>query len=157
MNGITCRIRAMLKLYRKIIPLYFIEIVLFVFFIEMSIAPINKIREFNYLIDTDSVYTNKFDSIYFNPEMSNILKDKIYKEALLKLSELDSIQMVINLSDSTVNLSIKGVMIHQTKVSEIKKDKILRKMPLIQEIKLFSQPLPVHFQFATIIKGQAEI
>lgn len=84
--------------------------------------------------------------------MSVFVKEKAYKEALLKLTESDSIQMAINLSDSTVNLYTKGVLIHQTPVKTFEMDKLFKVMPLIQQVKLFSQPLPVNSQYATIVK-----
>jgi hypothetical protein len=109
-------------------------------------------KELQSLVNADSVFVENFDSIYFHPGIVNLIKQKAYKEALLKLSESDSIQLVINLSDSTINLIIKGVIIHQTKIVEYTKDKFLRKLPLIQEVKFFSQPLLVQSHFATIVK-----
>ena len=127
-------------------------IFMFFWLMAIAIAPINKNREFQNLVNSDSVFTKKFDTLFHHPDMAILVKEKAYKEALLKLSERDSIQLVINLSDSTVNLSIKGVIIHQTKILEFEKDKFLGKIPLMQEIKLLAQPLMVLTQFATIVK-----
>ena len=76
----------------------------------------------------------KYDDIYNHPEMRPLIKEKTYKEALLKLAESDSIQLVINLSDSTVNLSIKGVVIHRTKIRSFSRDRIFKAMPVIQQV-----------------------
>ncbi len=136
----------------KKIALYFSLTLFFVFLINLAFAPLHKMREFENLVNADSLFLEKWDPIYNHPEMRLLVKEKAYKEALLKLAGSDSIQLVMNLSDSTVNLSIKGVVIHQTKVRSFERDKIFGKMPLNQQVKVFSQPLLVQSQFATIVK-----
>ena len=124
----------------------------FVFLINIAIAPLYKMQEFESLVNSDSLFLEKYNSIYNHPEMRLLVKEKAFKEALLKLAESDSIQLVINLSDSTISLSIKGVVIHQIKVRSSDRNKVFIKMPLIQQVRLFSQPLPVYSQYATIVK-----
>jgi hypothetical protein len=136
----------------KKITLYFFLTLFFIFLINIAFAPLHKMREFENHLNSDSLFLEKYDPLYNHPEMRLMVKEKIYKEALLKLAGSDSIQLVINLSDSTVNLSIKGVVIHQTKVRSFERDKIFSKMPLNQQVKVFSQPLQVQSQFATIVK-----
>lgn len=130
----------------------FLGFVLFFWLISFALAPMNKTKELQNLVAADSVFIEKFDRIYHHPDLVYLMKQKAYKEALLKLSENDSIQLVLNLRDSTINLSIKGVFIHQTKIEEFKKDKFLNKLSLVQEIKLLSQPISVQSQYATIVK-----
>ncbi len=113
----------------------------FIFLLTIAIAPLHKMQEYENLVLSDSLFLEKYDDLYNQPELKLLIKERTYKEALLNLSESDSIQLVINLSDSTVNLFIKGVAIHQTKVGSFERDKIFEKMPLIQQVKLFSQPL----------------
>jgi hypothetical protein len=136
----------------KIKALSLFLVLFFIFLITIAIAPLHKIEEYESLVQSDSLFLEKYKDIFNQPEMELLVKEKAYKEALLKLSGSDSIQLVINLSDSSVNLSIKGVMIHHTKTGSFKKDRILKEMPLIQQVKLFSQPLAVHSQYATIVK-----
>jgi len=109
-------------------------------------------QEYENLVNSDSLFSENYMDLYDQPEMKLLVKEKAYKEALLKLSESDSIQLVLNLSDSTVNLTIKGVTIHQTKVGFIKRDQILQEMPLVQQVMMFSQPLAVSSQGASIVK-----
>ena len=78
--------------------------VIFIFSINIAIAPLNKMKEFENLVNSDSIFLEKYDDIYNHPEMRPLVKEKVFKEALLKLAESDSIQLVINLSDSSVNL-----------------------------------------------------
>lgn len=140
------------RLYLKVIISGLILTILFIFLINIAISPLHKMKEFGSLVKSDSLFLQKYDNAYNQPEMISYVKEKAYKEALLKLSESDSIQMVVDLADSTVSLSIKGVIIHQTKTGSYKIDKIFQRLPLIQEVKLLSQPLPVYSQYATIVK-----
>ena len=152
MKRITEIIRSISKLKLKIKALYIFFIVCFVFLVGIAIAPVHKMKEFENLTNTDTLFLENYDSMYNHPGMELLVKEKAYKEALLKLAESDSIQMVINLTDSTVKLSIKGVVIHQTKVNTFEKDKIFKKMQVIEQVKLFSQALAVHSQYASIVK-----
>ncbi len=136
----------------KTVLTIFALVLLLVFFTTIALSPVHKSREFQELVQADSVFTEQFDSRYNHPDLDSLIRERAYKEALLKLAESDSIQLVVNLSDSTVGLHIKGVPIHQTRISEFSKDKFLEKLPLMQEIRLFSLPLPVLSQYATIVK-----
>jgi len=142
----------MKRLSWKTRVLYLFFTLFFIFLLTVAIAPLHKMQEYENLVHSDSLFLEKYDDIYNQPDLKLLIKERSYKEALLKLSESDSIQLVINLSDSTVKLSIKGVVIHQSKVGSFDRDKIFEKMPLIQQLKLFSLPLAVHSQHATIVK-----
>ena len=131
---------------------YFLAVLLFLFLIQVAIGPLQKMEEYNHLADSDSLFMAGYDSAYDDPEMRSLVKDKAYKTALLQLSESDSIQLAINLSDSTANLFINGVLIHRTSISTFKTDRLLKGMPLKQQVRLLSRPLPVHAQYATIVK-----
>ncbi len=143
------------SLYRqnwKIKLLYLSLAILFLFFVSLAIAPALKMREFKSLVNSDSLFIQRYDPVFNHPEMSPLVKEKAFKEALLKLAEHDSIQMVLDGSDSTVNLYLKGVRIHQVPIEALKKDKLFKHMPLNQKVMLFSQPLSVQSQTATIEK-----
>jgi hypothetical protein len=140
------------KLNWKKKVLGFLMFLFFIFLLTIAISPLHKMQEFENLVNSDSLFLETYQDIYNQPELRLLVKEKAYKEALLKLSESDSIQLVINLSDSTVNLSIKGVVIHQTKAGSFERDRILNDMPLKQQVKLFSKPLSVYSQHASIVK-----
>jgi hypothetical protein len=118
----------------------------------VATAPFNKKKELQQLVEADSLFAGSFKSIYDHPGMHQPVREKSYREALLELSENDSIQLVINLGDSTVLLSIRGVTIHRSGIEKFRKDKFLEKIPLIQEAWLFSRPLLVASHYATIVK-----
>lgn len=129
-----------------------IGLVLLAWLVTIAIAPFHKTKELQNLVASDSLFIKNFDQNYYHPDLVHLVKQKTYKEALLKLSENDSIQLILNLGDSTINLSIKGVIIHQTKIKEFKKDKFFSKLSLSQEVKLLSQPIEIQSQYATIVK-----
>lgn len=120
--------------------------------IYIGVSPLHKINEYSSLVKNDSIFVKQYDSIYNNPDLELFLKDKSYKQALLKLSEQDSIQLIVNLHDSIVCLTIKGVIIHETHLDNFTIDPLLNKLPNMEYVKLFSQPLNIHSQWATIVK-----
>lgn len=127
-------------------------ILLFIFAVEIALSPLQKMKEYQQLSLADSVASWNDPGMNNYAEMKQLIKEKAYKEALLKLSESDSFQLVLNLNDSTVNLSIKGLNVQQTKVNEFRRDKLLGKMPLREDIYIFSKPLMISSGFATIVK-----
>ncbi len=127
-------------------------IVLMVFLISVAMAPLGKLKSFRQWVLNDTAFLQNFDSTFYQPELRNLSKELAYKQALVKLADIDSIHLVLNLSDSTVMLTIKGVVIHQTKVQVLRKDKLFDKLSLEQELSIFSKPLPINKQFTTIIK-----
>lgn len=126
--------------------------ILFAWLTTIAVSPLNKSKQIRNIMLADSTFFNSFDSAYYHDSLKDFVKEKAYKEALLALSENDSIQLVINLSDSTVQLSIKGIAIHTTKIYEFSKDKFFEKLPIDQECKLFSQPLKIQSSYSTIEK-----
>ncbi|MBN1598039.1 MAG: hypothetical protein JW894_07075 [Bacteroidales bacterium] len=132
--------------------LYPVLIILFTLLVQVAVSPLHKINEFRRPASEDSLFNAEFDSIWDHPDLSEMVKEKTFREALLKLSEKDSIQMTVNLSDSTVCLYIKGVKIHQARTNRFEEDKLFNQLTNKQYIKLFEQPLKINSQFATIVK-----
>ena len=126
-------------------------IALFVFFTTLVSTAI-RINEINRLVQADSLFVQSYDSSFNDPELSSLLKERTYKQALIKLSENDSIQLIVNLQDSIVALSIKGVIIHETKVEHFDIDHFFERLPQMSYARLFSYPLSVNSQYATIVK-----
>ncbi|MCU4164374.1 hypothetical protein [Carboxylicivirga caseinilyticus] len=130
----------------------FSAVILLIWLISIAVAPYHKLNEIQKITNQDSSLNDKFDNIYYHNELESLIKDKIYKESLLKLSENDSIHLAINLVDSTVNLSIKGIFIHQAKIANLKTDKFWNSLSIKEELKLFSRPLMVQSIYTTIVK-----
>ena len=127
-------------------------LVLLAYLITLGLAPANRINDYAKTYFNDSLYQGKYDSVYNTPELMLLLKEKAYKKALLKLSESDSIQLIVNLRDSVVCLSIKGVLIHETVIQDFKIDKLLRRLPAHLYSYMFDHPLRIISQNASIVK-----
>jgi hypothetical protein len=152
MPGVISRFRTFMSGKWKTKLLVFPALVFFTWFVSIAVAPYSKIKDLQNLVNNDSTLIKNNISVYDYAEMKHLLGEKAYLEALLKLAENDSIQLVINLADSTVNLSIKGVIIHQTRIYEFSIDKFFKKITGIQANRLFSQPLLVQSAYSSIVK-----
>ncbi|WP_421878979.1 hypothetical protein [Marinoscillum sp.] len=84
--------------------------------------------------------------------LDSIVHVLAYKEALLELSKQDSIQLVLDLKASAVYLTIHGVPVFQSLISEQELDAFLNKFSNGVYRKVFQKPLPVAHTYATIVK-----
>ncbi|MFA5848266.1 MAG: hypothetical protein WC833_00140 [Bacteroidales bacterium] len=75
-----------------------------------------------------------------------------YLRSTLKLSRKDSIALFIDLNDSLAFLSLKGVYLFQSKISKIKINKGLKKLPYFLRDSLYSGPLQVIEEISSIEK-----
>ena len=126
--------------------------VIFVFLISIAIAPLQKLNEFEKIVNSDSLFTSNYNNNWNYSEFSEMVKYKAYKEAMLKLSKKDSIQLSVNLNDSSIGLYINGVNIHQVHIKLFKQDNLLNELSNKQYVKIFSEPVKISSQNATIIK-----
>ncbi len=120
--------------------------------VYLGTAPLNTLRYYNESVISDSLFVERYDTLYDYQPVAPLVKEKIFKESLLKLSETDSIQLVVNLPDSAVSLYIKGVKIHQSKISFYQKDRLFGKLSVMEQVYMFSHPIQVVSQYSTIIK-----
>ncbi|MEZ5072177.1 MAG: hypothetical protein R2751_14760 [Bacteroidales bacterium] len=123
------------------------------FLVSLALAPAWKMKELRLLASGDPA-VGELAGHPANPghEMDSLLRERAYKRALLQVAESDSIQLVIHLSDSTVLLQMKGVILHSTKIRTLESDRFLDRLPLEVETVLLSHPLPLKHQTATIVK-----
>lgn len=131
---------------------YLLFTVLLAYIICIGLAPLNRINYYYEKPENDSLFVNQFDSLYEIKEIIPLVTERIYKEALLTLSENDSIQLIVDLIDSLVCLSINGVVIHETTVRYFEVDKLLRKLPGNLYSYIFRSPINIDFQKASIVK-----
>lgn len=131
---------------------YFILPLLFILLVIVIASPVFKARQLGNIVYNDSTFTAGYNKAFEDTATSKLLRDKAFREALLSMSEDDSINMILNVNDSTLSLAIHGVIIHQTRLSGIRIDFFLRKMPQIYYIRFLSSPLKVADDYATIVK-----
>ncbi len=127
-------------------------VVVFVFLTEIAISPLQKLNALEKSALSDSLYMTSFDSAYFNPELSVLAKEKSYREAMLELAASDSIQLIIDIPDSSISLSIKGVIIHHSRMTDLSIDPFFSRITLPAQLWIFSSPLEILKQQSTIIK-----
>ncbi len=125
-----------------------------VFFFMMSIAmaPYHKKKEVEALVLHDSLFVTAWDTTWNHTALSKDVKMYTYVQAKLKQAISDSIQLTVNLADSTVYLSISGVKIHCAPITHIEQDSWLDHLAIQPYVKLFSQPLVMKSSMATIMK-----
>jgi hypothetical protein len=84
------------------------------------------------------------------------VRDREHYESVLNsalsLSKTDSISLLIDLNDSLAILSLKGVSLFQSKISEIEFNQGLKKLPVYLRDSLYSGPFPVKEELASIEK-----
>lgn len=129
-----------------------LAIILLIFLTFCAVAPLNTYRSYQEEVRSDSLYVRAFNPAYIHPELSPLVRELYYKEALLELSGQNTIQLVLNLNDSLLSLSIKGVIIHTVRLQKIRMDHLLYKLPIMEYTGLFAHPLEVRTRHATIVK-----
>lgn len=87
-----------------------------------------------------------------NSKTDSIVKYAAMLNSKLLLSENDSICFSINLADSLLNLELKGVTIHRTKISWCKTGRLFSKIGRPQLYKYLSTPFVVENYRSTIVK-----
>lgn len=140
-----------ISLWNKVLLLFVFVIVGYYIFV-VAIAPLRKLNDFKNEAINDSIYFNQNKEIIKNLELTELLKKKAFFEAQIAIAGNDSINLVVNLNDSTINLMLKGVNIHVSKISKIQKDKFFDVLHPLAFAKIFSKPLILESEFSTIVK-----
>ncbi len=81
-----------------------------------------------------------------------LLKEKAFLQSRIILAETDSIYLSINLTDSTANIGIYGVVVHRAKMSKIQISRILMRLDESAILSMLATPLTISRAFATIKK-----
>ena len=89
---------------------------------------------------------------YDHPSLQKTVKEITYHEAFIRMAETDSIGLIVNLSDSLLQLSLEGVIIHSARIESISGDGFFSAMDICSYQNLFSSPLEITGQYATVEK-----
>ncbi|MCB2208782.1 MAG: hypothetical protein KQH67_10880 [Bacteroidetes bacterium] len=95
---------------------------------------------------------NTYNNLYDDPMLVPLSRQLAYKKALMHTSENDSINLIVNLNDSAIHLTINGVIIHTTRLQSFDLDPLLWNLPNNVYHKIFSHPMRVIEEYATIVK-----
>lgn len=145
--GIKIRQLARLK-----IAAGFLLVIVFIFLFCVVISPLHKRKELVNLTKTDSIFISAYNNLYDDPLLAPLSRQLAFKKALLQMTENDSINLIVNLNDSAIHLAINGVIIHTTHLQTFDMDPLLLNLPNNVYHKIFSHPLRVVEEYATIVK-----
>lgn len=107
------------------------------------------ISEFGPLAE-EATKTN--EKIFSDSAYLSLLKEKSWFQAKTLMAQTDSIYLAINLADSTADIEISGVTVHSAKISNFRISKILQNADRNAIYTMFSQPLTIQSDIATIKK-----
>jgi len=141
-----------LRLFRSrilIISVSFLIILFAAVFTVWSVStPLKKIHRLNVEYGTPK----KGKLCYKHPALEKDVKEIAYLEAFNDLAKLDSIGLIINLSDSLALLTLKGVVLHRANIKSISTDGFFKSLDICSYQNLFSSPLEITEQSASIEK-----
>ncbi len=121
-----------------------------------AVDPIITVNKLNSDVLKDSVYIKKHQNMADFPKLLPQIKEKAFIDAQLSLAKRDSIGLVINLKDSTLNLVMKGVTIRKSKMYGYKKDRIFDGFNGPAYYKYFSKPLSNVKEYCSLVKEPIE-
>lgn len=104
-------------------------------------------RNYSTIYNTDSI------NLYTNPDLVESKMEEAFLKSKLQLSENDSINLSINLKDSSLCLEIKGTSVYIIPITTIKRSKIFDNIEKSALINYFSTPFCVMQQQATFLKA----
>ncbi|MBE3086831.1 MAG: hypothetical protein IMZ64_11515 [Bacteroidetes bacterium] len=92
------------------------------------------------------------ERIFSDSAYLKLLKEKAFLQSRIVMAETDSIYLTINLTDSTANIEISGVVVHKAKMSSVQTSKILIKGDENIILSMLSSPFTISNTYATIRK-----
>lgn len=132
-----------------IIGLAVLFIIITIIFVFWSVSiPLDKIRAYN----LEYGKQKEGQICYDDPSLKNTVRDIAYLEAYIAMAKNDSIGLILNLQDSIIGLVLKGVIIHSSKIISISNDGFFNALDVCTYKNLFSLPVSILNQKATIEK-----
>ena len=124
------------------------------FYTVMSLlAPGRKLEDIRLKYGPEESSENKIDErLYKDSSYMALLKDKSYLQARTSMAETDSVYMTLNLSDSTANLEISGVIVHSVRINSYRVSGILRRTDEYAISSMLSLPMNIVSDQASIKK-----
>ena len=145
------------KISGRNIALFTVTALIFIFIIYYSVmmmlSPGKKYAAIRNEFGIDTTEKIRKDNpIFSDSTYLMLLKEKAFLQSRLIMAETDSIYLSLNLSDSTVNLEISGVSVHQARFSEMEASKIFLKGDENLILSLMASPFTIGKDWATIKK-----
>lgn len=118
----------------------------------ISKTPLKKLSHIASNMASDSLFITNYPPIYDAAALAEDMHLKALSLALLDQSKSDSIQMLLNIRDSSIHLIIKGVTIHSSKIKISTIDPILYKLTNREYLWLFGNSRDMTQMRTSIIK-----
>lgn len=137
---------------------FFILVIFFsaftIYYSVMSmLSPLRKLAEINNEYGNNTIGNRDVDErIYSDSAYLKLLNEKASLQSRIIMAETDSIYLLINLSDSTANIGISGVVVHKSKMSSLQTSKILLKGNENIILSLLASPFTLSRDYSTIRK-----
>ncbi len=122
-----------------------------------ALAPARKLDEIKTRIGLRQTSdTNTDERYYSDSAFISLSKEKAFLKATISMAETDSVYMTLNFADSTAKLGISGVEVHSARISEMKISRILSSGNEYLISELFSSPMSIVRDLATIRKEPSD-
>ena len=130
-----------------------ISVFIIYYSIMSMISPVRKMEEIKKEFGVKTTDKNGVDQqIIKDSSYLKLLKEKAFLQSRIVMAESDSIYVTLNLADSTANLEISGVVVHKTKMKEVRTSKILLKGNENAILSMLATPFSISHAIATIKK-----
>jgi hypothetical protein len=129
-------------------------VVLLLIFVSVKLAqaPIKRINQWEAQLTEENAASGSPIKVIKEARYDSIQRAIALRKALLSLTKKDSMVLVINLPDSSLNLFLNGVFIHNVKIEAYEIDPLLENLSLSLYLNQFSKPLSISSTNATIVK-----
>jgi hypothetical protein len=136
-----------------IILISIISLLAIYYAVMLMISPARKLEEIRQEFSAKSTEKDEVaQKILMDEDYLRLMKQKAFLQSRVVMAASDSIYLTINLSDSTANLEISGVIVHRTKMSKVKISSILSGANDNSVLTMLSVPLTISSSLATIKK-----
>jgi len=143
-----------IRKYLLIAVILFLLAFIIYYTVMMLLAPGKKLEalknEYSYK-QTEKVKVD--ERVFTDSTYLKLFKEKAYLQSRIAMAESDSIYLTVNIPDSIVNMSISGVVVHSTKISDYKYSKILFSGDDYIITSLLSRPLTIINDYSSIEKA----
>jgi len=117
-------------------------------------APVKKIHQLNVAFN-DSIRPDLLDKNYpfpENPDLFELYREKIFLESRIAMAKTNTIGLVVNLQDSTLDIEIGGIKLHNTQIRKYRVSKTFGNIDNKAFIGLFSKPMTTVRNSGTFVK-----
>jgi hypothetical protein len=133
--------------------LILLTVILAGYLVACLVAPGHRIRQMNREGGAYPVQAGELKgTVPQFPDLASLVREKAFLESRIAMAGADSIGMSVNLRDSILALEINGIIIHRAKISHIRVDRFFYALDNQVYEGLFSGPLAVEREIATIDK-----